>query len=179
VVRPGRRAGALVAGGDAGDVGPVRLGRVERLRAVLVARIPGEGARDDHLRGRQLRVAPGEACRVREAVGREEGARRVDPGINDRDLHALALVTSRSFEVSRVDDRRAAVHRRVVAEARIELRHAANAQQRRKSLCGELDREAVEQDRVSLLDLRLRDRGADGRDGRVLRAAQLPEICDG
>ncbi len=58
VVGPGRSVRALVAGGDAGDMRAVRLRRVERARAQLVAHGAREVLRDDHLRRRQLRVRP-------------------------------------------------------------------------------------------------------------------------
>ena len=179
VVAAGRSRRVLIACRDPRDVRAVRFGLVERLRARRVPHRAGKHPGHDHLRRRELRISLREACRIREPRGVEERARRVDAGVDDRDLHALALLTRCSFEIGGMDHARAAVHRRRVREARIDLRDRSNAQQLGQRPRWKLDGEAVEQDGEVLLDPCLRDRRAHLGRGGALEPGELREVRDG
>ena len=179
MVVAGRRGRVLVTCGDPRDMRPVRLRRVERLVARSVPDRAGEHLRDDHLRRRDLDVALREARRVREAVRVEKRARRIDAGVDDGDLDALAFLSGRGFEIGGVDDARAPVHRLGVREARVDLGDRPDAEQLGQRACGKLHGEAVDQDREMLLDLRLRDRRPHLGHRRPLQAGKLRQVRDG
>ena len=90
------RGRSVVAGGDPGDVGRVLgLLGVERLVAFRQLRRRGrERARDDHLLGRERRVAPSGSPAACEAARVEERVGLVDAVVEDPDLDPVARVAS-------------------------------------------------------------------------------------
>ena len=111
MVGPGRRAGPVVAGGDARDVRAVGSRRVEGRLLSLSALDPGRRARRSPSSWCAA-VALREARRVREP-GRARGTGSgVDAVVDDADLHPLALLAGGGLQIGGADHRRAAVHRR-------------------------------------------------------------------
>ena len=177
MVAAARRGRAGVAGRDPGDVRAVERGLpVEREAAALVGADADEGARDDHLRRRPLGAALRVAGRVAEALRVEERALGIDPVVDDGDLHPLTGAAARCGERAGADQSRAAVERERVAVARVELSGERELRRPRELRGRQLDRHAVEQDRVVAVDRRFRDRALQRRGGGALRALELGHV---
>ena len=122
------------------------LRRVEGLIAQLVAHWTREDPGDDHLRRGVPLVTLREAWWVRESSRGEKRARRVDAGVDDADLHPLALVAGGGFQIGGVDHRRATVHRPRVREARVDPVHRGQRHQLRERRSRQFDCKPVEED---------------------------------
>src|SRR5690349_1012758 len=163
---------ARIACGDPCDVRPVEgclsvewqlpLGAGARAR---------ERARNDHLRRRELRLAPGEPGRIAETRRAEERVRLVDAVVDDADLDPVAAVTGRRPHLVGADDRRALVGIERVADARIDPGHRVEPRQRRQFARRQRDREAVENDPVAIRDA--------GRGDRTLELGRGSALCAG
>ena len=151
-MRPAQRA--VVAGRDPGHVGGVlRVQRVIGAPRVLPLRRAGrEGAGHDHLRVREAPVPLREPARHPVSARAEVGMDAVDAVVDDPDLHALAGAREpRAPERGRADEARGRRAQRVVADVRIDLRHAVDALQAVDLALGKPDRETVEDGRVAPL----------------------------
>src|SRR5204863_2943466 len=121
----GALRGPVIAGCDTRDVGRMLgLGGIERAGRVLPSCTRRwEGARRDHLRGREGGVALRETLRHREACGVEETVSLVDAVVDDPDLDSLARGGARgSPELRGVDQRDTLVQQRVVLDASVDAR---------------------------------------------------------
>ena len=177
VVAAARRRRAGVAGRDPRDVRAVEGGGpVERELAPLVCAGAHERPCDDHLRRRPLLAALGESRRIGEAGRVEEAVGRVDPVVDDRDLHPLAAAAARRGERARADQTRAAVERERVPVARIQLLREREPGGARELGRRQLDRQPVQQDGVAPSNGCFRDGALQGRGRRALRALQLGDV---
>ena len=186
-VRPRRDTGArvssgaraVVAGRDPGHVGGVlRVQRVEGAPRVLPLRRAGcEGARDDHLRVGEALVPLREAARHPVPARAEVRMDAVDAVVDDPDLHALAGAREpRAPERGRADEARSRRAQRVVADVRIDLRHAVDALEAVDLTLGEPNREPVEDGRVAPLHGQLGHGLRETRLDIALDRAQRPHV---
>ena len=176
VVGAARRVRAGDACCDPGDMRAVeRRARIQGQTTPRVADGADERARDDHLGRRPLRAALREAGRIAEAGRVEERVRLVDAFVDDADLDAGSVGAACRPQRVRADQRGALVERERIAEARVDVREA-ELRERRQLFRGELRLEAVEQDAVVPLDLRLGDRPRQARSGRGLRSGEPTQV---
>ncbi len=175
----GRRA--VVAGGDARDVGRV-LGhlRVERqLRAGVGLAALRERAGHDDLRRRVARVAAREARRRGEPGRVEERVRLVDPVVDDPDLDPLAGRRQRRRGPPQghgPEQRRHGVGEGVVRLARVDVGHAGHRREPRGVGHGQVDGQRVQHEAVVPGDPGRRDGPLDPGLGHRLLAGQPGEV---
>ena len=148
-----------VSGGDAGDVRAV--GVIIPVERELSARLHRAGRRkragDDHLGRRELLLALRETGRHRVARRVEERMARVDPGVEDADLHALAGGRERGSPERRSTDLAgAAIELRRVRSRLVHVADSGNLPEGVDLCARQSDREAVYDEPVTPVDARVR-----------------------